>query len=144
MRQDRTLRLDRADSTEPKLPKDSSETTDRNEPIDRIEPDDPMDKIDPEDPIDRIDPVEPIDKIDPDEPRLMIEPDEPRLRAVPSMAFFMASLSQASRQRLAALRTRPSTKMSISISNRSSASEKANSLASSVMLGNWAAGSEAM
>ena len=142
-RQDNTLRLDRADSTEPKLPKDSSEATDRNEPIDRMEPDDPMDKIDPEDPIDRIDPVEPIDKIDPDEPRLMIEPDEPRLRAL-SMDF-MELLSQPCAAYLAAARrARPSTKMSISISNRSSGSEKANSLASSVMFGNWSAGSEAM
>ena len=139
------LRLERADSTEPKLPNESSEATDRNEPTDSTEPDDPMDRMDPEDPIDRIDPVEPIDKIDPDEPRLMIEPDEPRLRALPSMAFFMDLLLQLGAAYLAAARrARPSMKMSISISNRSSGSEKANSLASSVMFGNCSAGSEAM
>ena len=111
--------------------------------MDSTEPADPMDKTDPEDPMDRIEPADPIDKIDPAEPMLMIEPDEPRLRAAPSMAFSMDSLSQP-RLQPAALLARPSTKMSISISNRSSGSEKANSLASSVMFGNCPAGSEAM
>jgi hypothetical protein len=104
-----------------------------------------MDRIDPEDPIDKIEPAEPIDRIDPVEPMLMSEPDESALRSRLSTDFFMDLLLQPAAAYLAAARrARPSTKMSISISNRSSGSEKANSLASSVMFGNCAAGSEAM
>jgi hypothetical protein len=136
--------------------------------MDRTEPAEPIDKMEPEDPIDRIDPVEPIDKIDPDEPMLMIDPEEPRLRET-SVAFFIRPLWQAGPQEAAAWRclpgrcaalltwplrgaaylaaarrARPSTKMSIRISNRSSGSEKANSPARSVMFGNCSGGSEAM
>lgn len=103
-----------------------------------------MDRIDPEDPIDRIDPAEPIERIEPVEPMLMSDPDESALRSRLSTDFFMDSLSQAAPQLAAARLARPSTKMSISISNRSSGSEKANSPASSVMFGNLSAGSEAM
>jgi hypothetical protein len=145
--------VERADRTEPTLTAESSEATDRNEPTDRTEPADPMDSREPEDPIDRIepvepmdriDPLEPIDMIDPDEPRLWIEPDEPRLRSERSTALVMSPLWQPGPQSAALRLARPSTKMSMSISNRSSGSEKANSPASAIMFGNCPGGSEAM